>query len=64
MNYTPTPNEVICGIQNKLMVITDLFNFCQTAEDHNISTNFRNRTFDGIVGIIDDCIDKLEGLKK
>jgi len=64
MKYVPAPNEVIDGIQNKLMVITDLFNFCQTVEDHNIITNFRKKTFDGIVGIIDDCIDGLEGLKK
>jgi hypothetical protein len=60
MSYIPTPNEVIGDIQNKLTVISDLFNFYQTIEDHNISAIFRNKTFNGLVGIIDDCIDKLE----
>jgi hypothetical protein len=63
MSYTPAANEVIGGIQNKLIVITDLFNFYQTIEDHDIGALFRNKTFDGLVGIIDDLIDKLEGLK-
>lgn len=62
MKYTPTPDEVICAVQNKLTVITDLFNFYQTIEDHNIAADFRRKTFGGLVGIIDDCIDKLEGL--
>jgi hypothetical protein len=64
MKYTPTPDEVISGIQNKLMVITDLFLFCQTVEDHSIATNFRSKTFEGVVGIINDCIAGLDGLKK
>jgi len=63
MTYSPTLNEVICGIQNKLTVITDLLNFCQTLSDHNIGTYFRCKTLDGLVNIIDDCIDKLEVLK-
>ena len=63
MTYSPTLNEVICEIQNKLTVITDLFNFCQTISEHNICTNFRCKTLDGLVNIIDDCIDKLEVLK-
>ena len=68
MKYTPAPADVISGIQSKLTTITDLFLFCQTVEDHNIITNFRGKTFEGIVGIIDGCIDgcidELEGLKK
>jgi len=63
MKYTPPPKETIDDIQNKLMVITDLFNLYQTVEDHNICVNLRSKTFEGLVGIIDDCIDKLEGLK-
>jgi len=63
MTYSPTLKEVICEIQNKLTVITDLLNFCQTLSDHNIGTYFRNKTPDGLVNIIDDCIDKLEVLK-
>ncbi|MCL2792234.1 MAG: hypothetical protein FWD87_04010 [Spirochaetaceae bacterium] len=64
MKYTPSNNEVIDAIQNKLLVITNLFNFYQTLEEHNIPVNFRNKSFDGLVIIIDDCIEKLEGLKK
>ena len=59
----PIDIEAIVGIQNKLMVLTDLFNFYQTIEEHDISALFRNKTFDGLVRIIDDCIDKLEALK-
>jgi len=65
MKYTPTPTEaIISGIQNKLAVIADLFLFCQTVKDQNIDSNFRSKTFEGIVGIIDGCIDGLEVLKK
>jgi len=63
MTYSTTYNEVICGIQNKLTAITDLFIFCQTISEHNISTNFRHKTFDGLIEIIDECIDKLEVVK-
>ena len=63
MKYTPSPNETITEIQNKLSVLTDLFNFYQTIEDHDIGALFRTKTYNGLVGIIDDCIDKLEGLK-
>jgi len=64
MNHAPTHKECIEGIQNKLTVITDLFNFYQTIEDHDLRAGFRTKTFGGIVGIVDDCIDKLEALKQ
>ena len=64
MNYQPTPEEAIDGIQNKLAVITDLFNFYQTIEDRDIAAIFGNKTFNGLIGIIDDCIDNLEKLKR
>ena len=64
MKYTPAPSEVICAVQNKLLFITDLFNFFQTIGDNNIAADFRRKTFDGLVGILDDCNDSLEGLKK
>jgi len=56
--------EVIIGIQDRLSVLTDLFNFYQTIEDNEFVAGFRAKTFNGLVGIIDDCIDKLEVLKK
>ena len=64
MNSTPahTHKELIGGIQDKLAVIVDLFNFYQTIEDHNLRAEFTTKTFKGIIGIVDDCIDKLEVL--
>ena len=63
MKYKPTHNEAITKIQNKFSILTDLFDFYQTIEDHDIGALFRTKSYNGIVGIVDDCIDKLEDLK-
>jgi hypothetical protein len=47
-------------VKEKLTLITDLFNFYETVEMHNLIADFRRKTFVGLVKILDDCIDALD----
>jgi hypothetical protein len=53
--------DQIDEVTDKLTAVTDFFNFYQSGGD---MINFRKNSINGICRIIDDCIDKLEALKK
>jgi hypothetical protein len=55
-----TLNDVI----RQLTVITNLFDFYATIEMHNLLTGFRKQTLEGLIVIIDGCIDKLDAIKE
>jgi hypothetical protein len=61
---TPDAKDVLNDVSQQLTVLTDLFNFYITIEMHNLYAGFRNETLNGLVGIIDGCIDKLKALEK
>jgi hypothetical protein len=61
---TPDAEDVINEVTDRLAVLTDLFNFYETIEMHNLIAGFRKQTFNGLITIIDDCIDKLKKIEK
>jgi hypothetical protein len=61
---TADAQDVLHEVSYRLTVLTDLFNFYSTIEMHNCVAGFRKETFDGLVTIIDDCIDKLKAIEK
>jgi hypothetical protein len=60
----PDIEDVLDEVKDKLIVLTDLFNFYETMDMHSLCVGFRHKTFNGLVRIIDECIDKLEALEK
>jgi hypothetical protein len=60
----PDAEDVLNEVTDRLTVLTDLFNFYETIEMHNLLAGFRDQTFNGLVVIIDDCIDKLKAIKE
>jgi hypothetical protein len=55
--------DIINGISSRLSVITDLCCLYESLE-MNSGGSIGAKTFSGIQIIIDECIDKLEALKK
>ena len=58
----PHPQDVLCEVKDKLVAVIDLFNFYDSLEFYNKAVSFRKETVSGAVRIIDDCVDKLNGL--
>jgi hypothetical protein len=61
---TPDIKDVLCDVSQRLTVLVNLFTFCASIEFYGHDADFRKETFDGLVIIIDDCIDKLKALEK
>ena len=58
----PHPEDILCEVKDKLIAVTDLFNFYDSLEFYDKPIGMRKRTVGGAVRIIDDCIDKLDSL--